>query len=103
MISQNVHVLAFAYPVVWNLIGNMLLEGNAYDIQNFVVREPIGSMRPVSTDKCIVLINSTTVMPVPLEVITIPRHKFEIKSIDQIYEIASSYGDSLCPVHAIGN
>lgn len=99
---QNFHVLAYVYPVVWNSIGNMILEGNAYDVINFVVREPIGYMRPVSSDKVIVFTNASIVIPVPLEVVTIPRHKFEIRPLHEIHDIARSYGSNVNPLHAIG-
>lgn len=100
---QNYHVHAFAHPNVWHNLANMIVEGNAYDFHNFVTREPAGRLRPVSSDRSIVLTNSTTVQPVPLEVITIPRHKFELVTLTELYNLARSYPSDEAPLYAAGN
>ena len=99
---QDCHVFAFVNRVIWHDVSNIILEGNAYDIHNFIVMEPAGLLRPVSSDKIIVFAHDTIVHPVPFEINTIPRHKFELKTILEISELAMSLSEHEVLVHAIG-
>ncbi|XP_074326834.1 uncharacterized protein LOC141664776 [Apium graveolens] len=42
---EDCHVFAFVNRVIWHDVSNIILEGNIYDIHNFVVMEPAGLMR----------------------------------------------------------
>lgn len=69
------------------MLQNVLFEGNAYDISHFVTRQAIGILRPVSSRIIIVLNNSTTIQPVPLEATMIPMHKFEIIELGELFNM----------------
>ncbi|XP_074374189.1 uncharacterized protein LOC141714575 [Apium graveolens] len=99
--SEDCHVFVFGNRVIWHDVSNIILEGNAYDIHNFIVIEPAGLLRLVSSDKIIIFVHDTIVHPVPFEVNTIPRHKFELKTIPEIFELAISLSEHVPPVHAI--
>ncbi|XP_074352255.1 uncharacterized protein LOC141691413 [Apium graveolens] len=99
--SEECHVFAFVNRVIWHDVSNIILKGNIYDIHNFVVMEPAGLMRHVSTDKIIVFSHDTIVHPIPFEVNTIPRHKFELKTIPEISDLAMSLSQHVPAVHAI--
>lgn len=103
LLSQDYHVHAFVYSDDWNAFRNLLFEGNVYDFTNFITREATGSLRPVSTGISIVFTSHTRAQPVPLEVTTIPRHKFEITPIGDLYDLAMSYVADDSPVYAIGD
>lgn len=90
------------YPQHWNLLANLIFEGNVYDLTNFVVKEQNGNLRPVSSNKLIVLSPITTVNHVPLEVTTIPRHKFEIVKLSDMYDRSSSNTSDETPMYGIG-
>lgn len=90
------------YPVVWHAIGNTIYEGNSYEIENLIVREPLGRMRPVSSDKVVVFTTFTRILNFPIPVATIPRHKFEIQPFSEVHEIAACFSHSLSPLYAIG-
>ncbi|XP_074363580.1 uncharacterized protein LOC141704170 [Apium graveolens] len=99
--SEDCHVFAFVNRVTWHDVSNIILEGNTFDIHNFIVMEPAGLLRPVSSDKIIIFAHDTIVHPVPFEVKTIPRHKFERKTIPEISELAISLSEHVHPVYAI--
>ncbi|XP_074342929.1 uncharacterized protein LOC141680661 [Apium graveolens] len=88
--SEDFNVFAFVNRVIWHDVSNIILEGNAYDIHNFIVMEPAGLLIHISSDKIIIFAHDTTVHPVPFEVNTIPRHKFELKTIPEISELTMS-------------
>ena len=58
-----------------------------YIIENFATRRSIGYLRPVTSAMCIILNQSTSVTPVPLELGLIARHKFEITELGDVYSI----------------
>ncbi|XP_074336390.1 uncharacterized protein LOC141673537 [Apium graveolens] len=95
--SEDCHVFAFVNRVIWHDVSNIILEGNIYAIHNFVVMEPAGLLRPVSTNKIIVFSHDTIVHPIPFEVNTIPRHKFELKTIPEISDLAMSLSQQVLP------
>ena len=82
---------------------SIIYEGSIYDIENFVTRRPTGICRPVSSPITIVLTNLTIVTPVLFEVSTIARHKFEVKELSEIHNIALSYCPDQKPVYVIGD
>ncbi|XP_074369737.1 uncharacterized protein LOC141711228 [Apium graveolens] len=99
--SEDCHVFAFVNRVIWHDVRNIILEGNTYDIHNFIVMEPAGLLRPVFSDKIIVFAHDTIVHPVPFVVNTIPRHKFELETIPEISELAMSLSEHVPLVHVI--
>lgn len=86
----------------WNDLKHTVFEGNIYDFDGVVWRGSSGKLRPVSSSNCVVLTCSTIVHPVPPEVATIPRHKFELTDLGDIYDLTISYPINVLPTHAIG-
>ena len=86
----------------WNDLWNIIYEGNIYDFYNVLCRASSGKLKPVSSSICIVLTCSTVVQPVPEEVATTPRHKFEITNLRDIYDLTISHPLNVLPNYAIG-
>ena len=101
--SQDSHLEAFVVSEAWNVLQDMMFEGQVYDIYSFVCCDSTGKLRPVSSNISIVLTSQTVVLPAPNEVSTIPRHKFEITELSQLYSLTRSYPLDVIPSHAIGN
>ena len=53
-------------------------------------RRAIGYLRPVTSDICIILNESSIVTPFPLEFGRIPSHKFKITKLGDIYSIVKN-------------
>lgn len=78
-----------------------MLERNIYDIKYFITREVTGTLRPISSNVSILLKNLAIVNHVHVDASTIPRHKFEIIELGQVFNIASSYAADEILIHAI--
>lgn len=73
-----------------------------YVIENFVTRRAIGDLRPVTTDICIILNENSIVTLVTFELGRMPRHKFEITDLVDVYSFARNLAPNHLPVYAIG-
>lgn len=80
----------------------MIFEGNIYDLQHFVTTAATGTLRPVSSNMSIIFSIFTTVQPVPLEASTIPRHKFEVVELSDLYNFPRFYAAADTPLYSIG-
>ncbi|WOG86548.1 hypothetical protein DCAR_0205760 [Daucus carota subsp. sativus] len=98
---RDYHTEAFMEHEAWTDLRNIMFEGNIYDFDNVVCRASSGKLRLVSSSICIVLTCSTIVQTVPEEVATIPRHKFEITNLWDIYDLTISYPLNVLPNHAL--
>lgn len=74
-----------------------------YIIENFMTRAAIGTLRPVTSDVCIILNESSIVTNIPLEIVRFPRYKFEITEIGDIYSVARNLDPGQPPVYALGH
>ncbi|XP_074377837.1 uncharacterized protein LOC141719364 [Apium graveolens] len=45
--DDNSHVHAYVYLDTWTVIGNGVVEGNCYTVENFQVRDTIGRLKPM--------------------------------------------------------
>lgn len=77
--------------VLWNIVGNNMLEGHIYEISNFIIEEATGDFRPVHFNLRIKFSSSTTVQQIPENVVDIPRHKFEIVQMPDIARNIDTY------------
>uniref|UniRef100_A0A166G858 Replication protein A 70 kDa DNA-binding subunit B/D first OB fold domain-containing protein n=1 Tax=Daucus carota subsp. sativus TaxID=79200 RepID=A0A166G858_DAUCS len=98
---EDSHLEAFVVSEAWDVLQDMMFEGQVYDIYSFVCCDSTGKLRPVSSNISIVLTSQTVVLPAPNEVSTIPRHKFEITELSQLYSLTRSYPLDVIPSHAI--
>ena len=89
--------------MTWDVLQDMVFEGKIYDIYTFICCDCFGKLRPVSSNISIVFTSQTVVLPTPNEISTIPRHKFEITELSQLYSLKRSYPLDVIPSHAIGN
>ncbi|KAL1824227.1 hypothetical protein ACET3Z_011005 [Daucus carota] len=85
--EEDYHIHAFVVAEACASLGSYFFEGNMYIIENFATRRSIGYLRPVTSAMCIILNQSTSVTPVPLELGLIARHKFEITELGDVYSI----------------
>lgn len=90
------------YPDTWNAIGNGVVEGNIYKVENFRVRYTIGRLKPVSTKLCICLLSSTNIVGVENDVV-IPTHKFEFMDFEDLFAECNKYTNEENPEFAIGS
>ncbi|WOH11395.1 hypothetical protein DCAR_0830879 [Daucus carota subsp. sativus] len=98
---QDFHVHAFFISEAWESLDISVVEGNMYIIENFITRRAIGYLRPMTSDICIILNESSTVAPVPLELGRIPSHKFEITELGDIYSIVRNLAPDQDPTYAL--
>ncbi|KAL1806428.1 hypothetical protein ACET3Z_029496 [Daucus carota] len=88
--TEDFHVHAFVISEAWDSLDISVFEGSTYIIENFITRRARGYLRPVTSNIDIILNESSRVTPVPLELGRIPRHKFEITELGDIYSIVSN-------------
>ncbi|KAL1803056.1 hypothetical protein ACET3Z_031703 [Daucus carota] len=88
--TEDFHVHAFVISEAWDSLDVSVFEGTTYIIENFITRRARGYLRPVTSNIDIILNESSSVTPVPLELGRIPRHKFEITELGDIYSIVSN-------------
>ena len=74
-----------------------------YIVENFVTRRAMGTLRPVTSDMCIILNETSIVTNIPLEIGRFPRYKFEITQLGDIYSIARNLAPDEEPLYALGN
>ncbi|KAL1823760.1 hypothetical protein ACET3Z_010538 [Daucus carota] len=98
---EEFHIHAFVIPEACSSLGFPIFEGNMYVIENFVTRRAIGDLRPVTSDVCIIINESSNVTPVPLEIGRFPRYKFEITELGDVYSIARNLAPYQLPIYAI--
>ncbi|KAK1367680.1 hypothetical protein POM88_033772 [Heracleum sosnowskyi] len=99
--AQNYHVCAFVVPYVWEVFQNIFTEGNCYDINSFTTTQATGKLRPVSSNMMINFNQNTTVYHMDNQPNIVPFHKFELKDIAEVYDIARSYVPDEIPTYAI--
>lgn len=88
---------------IWNNFPVPIFEGGLYEVVNVQVHQALGSFRPVSTDKCIRFVNSTTISPYVHDDFVIPMHKFELKPLEDLCDIVHSYDPYQKPSYSIGD
>ncbi|KAL1803069.1 hypothetical protein ACET3Z_031716 [Daucus carota] len=98
---EEFHVHGFVIPEACSSIGLSIYEGDMYVIKNFITRRAIGDLRPVTSDICIILNESSKVTPVPLEIGRFPRYKFELTDLGDVYSIARNLAPDQLPLYAI--
>lgn len=77
------------------------MEGGVYVVKNFIVRDAVGSLKPVSSDLCIKCTNATKFEPLGDELI-IPLHKFEFLDLGDLFIEASRLNEKENPEFATG-
>ncbi|KAL1811216.1 hypothetical protein ACET3Z_021281 [Daucus carota] len=100
-IKMDFHIHAFVTAEACSNLSASIFEGNMYVIQDFLTRRAIGTLRPVTSDICIILTENSKVTPIPLEIGRIPRNKFEITDIGDVYPIARNLAPNQLPVYSI--
>lgn len=90
------------YLDTWNTIGNGVVEGNVYKVENFQVRDTIGRLKPVFTKLCICLLSSSNIVGVENDVM-IPAHKFEFMDLEDLFAECNKYTNDENPEFDIGS
>ena len=96
------HIHAIVRPEIWNQINPNVLEGGLYIIRNFQVLPPQGRLRLVRINKCILLIQTTTINAIPVDDFAIRLHKFEIAPLSILEELIESDDPEYKPRYAPG-
>lgn len=78
------------------------MSGGVYIVQNFIVRDAVGNLRPVSANLSLRFTNATTFVPCKDDLI-IPQHKFEFIDLGDLFAEASRVGEKENPEFALGN
>lgn len=86
---------------MWKVIGNEVVEGGVYIVQNFIIRDVAGNLKPVSSDICLRFTNASNFAACADDLI-IPLHKFEFFDLADIFTEASKLGENENPEYAIG-
>lgn len=93
---------ASIFPPQWNLIQNIIHEGNLYVLTNFIVVQATGWLRSVSSNVKIIFMGAMIVEALPLPDAIIPMHKFEFTCLEDLYHLTLSYTGHNSPVYATG-
>ncbi|WOG93005.1 hypothetical protein DCAR_0312284 [Daucus carota subsp. sativus] len=99
--EEDFHIHGFVIPEALEALDHPFYEGGMYIIENFMTRAAIGTLRPVTSDVCIILNESSIVTNIPLEIVRFPRYKFEITEIGDIYSVARNLDPGQPPVYAL--
>uniref|UniRef100_A0A161XT78 Replication protein A 70 kDa DNA-binding subunit B/D first OB fold domain-containing protein n=1 Tax=Daucus carota subsp. sativus TaxID=79200 RepID=A0A161XT78_DAUCS len=100
-IKMDFHVHAFVIPEALDDLNIPIYEGSMYIVENFVTRRAMGTLRPVTSDMCIILNETSIVTNIPLEIGRFPRYKFEITQLGDIYSIARNLAPDEEPLYAL--
>ncbi|XP_074378068.1 uncharacterized protein LOC141719592 [Apium graveolens] len=93
-VCKNDHMQAFVRADIWYSLDNTIVEGQMYEITNFITTHASGTLRPVRSVLKIVFTPLTTVQtmyPNDLDQIFIERHNFEFVSLPQLAINPESY------------
>lgn len=71
-------------------------------MSNFVVKQALGKLRPVSSLFIIVFTKTTLIQILDNENFVIPRHKFEIVNLTDLHFKAKDFRDEDLPEYAYG-
>ncbi|KAL8113483.1 hypothetical protein AgCh_020703 [Apium graveolens] len=82
------HVHAFAYHNIWNGFSTKIVEGGVYVFDQFVVKDPVGNLKPVQSTFCIRFTGSTTVRTADYDGM-IPSQKFEFLDLGDLFAEAN--------------
>lgn len=100
---QNTHVQAFVFPDIWKSFSGEIFEGGLYIISNFYTRKATGTLRPTSSKIIIAFSNTTRVQKVEEDDFMIPRHKFELVDLSELFGIVSKYENPEAPEFSTGS
>ncbi|KAL1806424.1 hypothetical protein ACET3Z_029492 [Daucus carota] len=84
--DQNYDMHAHISTSIWDYMKNSLGSEKVYDIATFKVVDVAGNERPVQSPLCIMFTPETTVHEVPDINSSIPKMKFNLLQLQQIYE-----------------
>ncbi|KAK1393529.1 hypothetical protein POM88_012585 [Heracleum sosnowskyi] len=89
-----------SFPEIWKYFGPNIHEGTMYRISNFVVKEAIGKLRPVSSQFLIIFSKVTLMQVLDNESFFIPKHKFEIVNLRDLHLLANDIHEGVLPEYA---
>ncbi|XP_074347225.1 uncharacterized protein LOC141686063 [Apium graveolens] len=82
---ENNHILAIVPPALWNLFYFIIHPGTLLRIRNVQVLPAAGYLRPVRSANYIMFLPITMVVLEPEEILSIPRHKFDLVPMMLLY------------------
>lgn len=99
---QNFHVQAFVYGENWKYFSTDIVEGGVFIISNFYTKQAMGTLRPTTSNVIIIFSASTNVQKVEEDDIMIPRHKFELVDLSELFGVVSKYKNPENPKFSTG-
>lgn len=78
------------------------MEGGVYVVDNFSIKDVVGTLKPVSNDINLRFSVATRFQPC-LDELIIPHHKFEFMDLGDLFAEASRLGEKENPEFATGN
>ncbi|XP_074327785.1 uncharacterized protein LOC141665699 [Apium graveolens] len=82
---ENNHILVIIPPALWNLFYFIIHPGRLLRIRNVKVLPAAGFLRPVRSANHILFLLINVVMLEPEEILSIPRHKFDLVPVTLLY------------------
>ncbi|KAL8090536.1 hypothetical protein AgCh_039840 [Apium graveolens] len=99
---ENNHILAIVPLALWNLFSFIIHPGTLLRIRNVQVLPAAGFLRPVRSTNYIMFLPITVVVLEPEEILSIPRHKFDLVPVTLLYNsLHCSTLDEL-PIYSTG-
>lgn len=101
-ILQYDRIHAFIKADLWNSVHYTIVEGQAYEISNFVTTHPSGILRPVRAALKAFFTHSTTVHFIHenYDMVSLPTHSFDFVRLPQLATFPENY--ALDQTFAIG-
>lgn len=83
-------------------MGNDIVEGNIYDVSNFIPKPFTGRLRPVRSNMGIYFTNSNIFKNMVGDDGTIPFHKFHFSDLGDLDNFVTSHPKDTSPLYFIG-
>lgn len=93
---------AIVTPAILNEVNPQVVEGFLYEIRNVQVLQPQGFLRPTRSDKVISFLPYTVMNQLMFDNFAIPRHKFELIPLDELYGQVALSVPQTNPLYATG-
>ncbi|XP_074336932.1 uncharacterized protein LOC141674107 [Apium graveolens] len=99
---ENNHILAIVPPALWNLFYFIIHPGTLLRIRNVQVLPAAGFLRPVRSANYIIFLPITVVVLEPEEILSIPRHKFDLVPVTLLYNSLHCSALDELPINSTG-
>lgn len=85
----------------WNGLETPIIEGSVYVVEQFLVKDVVGTLKAVQSDLCIIFTTYTTVKAIDDDSM-ISTYKFQFLDLGDLFAEANKYQPQQQPEFAIG-